>query len=71
MTWFKNTLSVVKQWIKERGLKNVGWIIAFIATFLFFKSESIFYAFGFVALGIFIEKNRKALVEIYKNIKEK
>ena len=64
----KDILETVKEWVKTRGLVNVGWAIAFI--FIFFKTTSIYYAFGWIALGIFIEKNRKALIEIYKEIKE-
>lgn len=71
VTWLSTALETVKEWIKTRGLKNVGWLVAFVVSYLLFKEVVIFYAFGFVALGIFIEKNRKALVEIFKELKGK
>lgn len=71
--WTKNAIDTVSIWFKERGLKNAGWLIAFIVIYLLkgLPKVELLVAAGLVFLGIFIEKNRKSLVEIFKNLKNK
>lgn len=69
--WFKTAYATIKQWVLKKGLVNVGWLVAFVVAYLLFKEKSLFYSFSFVALGIFIEKNRKSLATIFKELKGK
>lgn len=69
--WFKTVYATVKQWLLKKGLVNAGWLVAFVVAYLLFKEKSLFYSFSFVALGIFIEKNRKSLATIFKELKDK
>ena len=73
INWFKNAYETVKVWFKTKGLKNAGWLVAFVAICVVnggIPSVSILVAAGFTFLGIFIEKNRKSLVTIFKDLKE-
>ena len=67
-TFFKASFGAIKEWIlgifSISGFINGGWLIAGVIFLLFG-----FPLFGGLSLGIFIEKNRKALVELYKKIK--
>jgi len=67
-TFFKASFGAIKEWIlgvfSLNGFINGGWLIAGVALLLFG-----FPLFGGASLGIFGEKNRKALVELYKKVK--
>jgi len=68
--WFDNAYKAVSVFLKEYKIKNAGWLGVFILCLIFFKGFPLLMGFGFVSLGIFIEKNRRQLVDIFKQIKD-
>lgn len=67
-TFFKTSFEAIKKWIlgvfSANGFINAGWLAAGVALLVFG-----FPLFGGISLGIFGEKNRKQLVELYKKVK--
>jgi len=68
-TFFKASYGAIKEWIlgvfSLNGFINGGWLIGGVALILFG-----FPLFGGFSLGIFVEKNRKTLIKLYKKVKE-
>lgn len=73
VNFLKNSYEAVVAWFKERKFKNAGWLVAFAALYIAkgFLKVPLLAAVAFVFLGIFIEKNRKSLVDNFKEIKTK
>lgn len=67
--WFSTAFKTISKWVVEQGWKNLGWAAAFV--FCWFFGSPLLVRVGFVFLGIFIEKNRKKFVEIWREIRAK
>lgn len=67
-TFIKASFGAIKKWLlgvfSLNGFINGGWLIAGAVLLLFG-----FPLFAGASLGIFVEKNRKALVTLYKKVR--
>ena len=69
-TFIKASFDAIKKWVlgvfSLNGFINGGWLLAGVILIVIG-----FPLFGGVSLGIFAEKNRTALVKLYKEVKVK
>lgn len=73
ITYFKTLFETIATWFEKKGLENAGWLVAFVVIYVAkgLPKVEILLAAALVFLGIFIEKNRKSLVDIFKELKAK